>query len=100
MRLLGFVVGVLVPQLLACVGTAPAADFNRQVLLLYAESRLAPALVAADTAFRSTVSSSFGVAVDVRTEFLDLPPTPSVRSPVSARDRARPTCRSRFAKTR
>jgi signal transduction histidine kinase len=47
------------------------------VLLLYAESRLAPALVRADAAFRSTVSSGAGTPVDFRTEFLDLPPTPS-----------------------
>ena len=79
MRLIGLVVGVLVTQLLACAGTAHAADFNRprQVLLLYAESRLAPGLVAADAAVRSTISSGFGAPVDVRTEFLDLPPTPS-----------------------
>jgi FixJ family two-component response regulator len=40
------------------VGTAPAADLDRhrQVLLRYAESRLAPGLVAADAAFRSTTS--------------------------------------------
>ena len=77
MRPLGLVVAALVCQLLAWAGTATAAESGRprQVLLLYAESRLAPGLVAADAAFRSTVSSGFGAPVDFRTEFLDLPPT-------------------------
>ena len=48
------------------------------MLLLYAESRLAPAIVEADAAFRSTVSSGLGAPVVFYTEFLDLPPTPSV----------------------
>jgi hypothetical protein len=79
MRLLGVVVAALVWQLLACAGTATAADSDlpRQVLLLYAESRLLPALVEADAAFRSTVASSLGAPVVFHTEFLDLPPTPS-----------------------
>ena len=47
------------------------------MLLLYAETRLAPALIQADAAFRSTVSSRLGAPVDFRTEFLDLPPRPS-----------------------
>ncbi len=77
MRQLGVVVGAFVWLLLAWAGTATAADNDRprEVLLLYAESRLAPGLVAADAAFRSTVSSDFGAPVDFRTEFLDLPPT-------------------------
>jgi signal transduction histidine kinase/ABC-type uncharacterized transport system substrate-binding protein len=77
MRPLGLVVAALVCQLLAWAGTATAADSDRprQVLLLYAESRLAPGLIAADAAFRSTVSSGFSAPVDFRTEFLDLPPT-------------------------
>src|SRR5687768_2589676 len=60
--------------------TASAAgpDRPRQVLLLYAESRLAPAIVEADAAFRSTVSLGLGAPVVFYTEFLDLPPTPSV----------------------
>jgi signal transduction histidine kinase len=79
MRLLGVVVGALVWLLLAWAGTATAADSDRprQVLLLYAESRLLPALVEADAAFRSTVASSLGAPVVLHTEFLDLPPTPS-----------------------
>ena len=60
--------------------TASAAgpDRPRQVLLLYAESRLAPAIVEADAALRSTVSLGLGAPVVFYTEFLDLPPTPSV----------------------
>ena len=79
MRLLGVVVGALVLHLLACAGTATAADSTRtrQVLLLYAESRLLPGLVEADEAFRATVTSGLGPQVDFRTEFLDLPPTQS-----------------------
>ena len=78
MRLLGIVVGALA-WLLACAGTAPAADpaRPRSVLLLYAETRLAPALIQADAAFRATVSAQLGAPVDFRTEFLDLPPRPS-----------------------
>lgn len=78
MRMLGVVVGALV-WLLACAGAATAADPARSgsVLLLYAETRLAPALIQADAAFRSTVSSRLGAPVDFRTEFLDLPPRPS-----------------------
>ena len=53
------------------------SDQPRQVLLLYAESRFLPAIVEADSAFRSTVSSGLGAPVNFRTEFLDLPPTPS-----------------------
>jgi signal transduction histidine kinase len=80
MQRLGVVVGALVWALLACVGPATAGgpDGSRQVLLLYAESRLAPALVQADAAFRSTVSSSPGALVEFHTEFLDLPPRQSV----------------------
>ena len=79
MRLLGVVVGALVCQLLAWAGAATAADVNRprQVLLLYAESRLQPSIVEADAAFRSTVSSGMGAPVNFHTEFLDLPPTSS-----------------------
>jgi signal transduction histidine kinase len=79
MRLLGAVVAALVWQLFACAGSATAADADRppHVLLLFAESRLLPALVEADAAFRSTVSSSLGSSVVFHTEFLDLPPTPS-----------------------
>src|SRR5213593_1223000 len=79
MRLLGLVVAVLVCQLLGWAGTATAADSDRprQVLLLYTESRLLPAIVEADAAFRSTVSSDLGALVDFRTEFLDLPSTSS-----------------------
>lgn len=76
MRLLGVVVAALIWAVTAFTGTAAAAsDRHVQVLLLYAESRLAPAIVAADTAFRSTLASSYGAPVDFRTEFLDLPPT-------------------------
>jgi hypothetical protein len=59
MRLLSLVVGAVVWSLLAWAGTATAADSDRprQVLLLYAESRLLPAIVEADAAFRSTVAS-------------------------------------------
>jgi len=79
MPMLGVVVGALVWSLLAWTGTATAADDDRhrQVLLLYAESRLLPAIVSADATFRSTLSSSLGAPVDFRTEFLDLPATPN-----------------------
>jgi hypothetical protein len=56
------------------------------VLLLYAESRLLPALVEADAAFRSTVASSLGAPVVFHTEFLDLPPTPSATYEQRLRD--------------
>ena len=77
MRPLCLVVGALVWHLLACAGTATAenSDRPRLVLLLYAESRLLPAVVEADAAFRSTITSGLGAPVDFRTEFLDLPPT-------------------------
>jgi len=52
-------------------------DRPRHVLLLYAESRLLPAIVSADEAFRSTVASGLGAPVVFHTEFLDLPSTPS-----------------------
>jgi signal transduction histidine kinase len=79
MRLLAVVVAALLWAVTAFAGTAAAAsDRHAQVLLLYAESRLTPGFVAADTAFRSTVTSGFGAPVDFRTEFLDLPSTPSV----------------------
>src|SRR6266481_8588709 len=62
----------------ACAdSTAAASDRHAQVLLLYAESRLAPAFTVVDAAFRSTITSAFGAPVDFRTEFLDLPPTPN-----------------------
>jgi signal transduction histidine kinase len=79
MPMLGVVVGALVWVLLTWTGTATAADDDRhrQVLLLYAESRLLPAIVSADATFRSTLSSSLGAPVDFRTEFLDLPATPN-----------------------
>jgi signal transduction histidine kinase len=79
MRLGGIVVGALAWFLLGWVGTATAADDARHptVLLLYAETRLAPALIQADAALRSTVSAGLSEPVDFRTEFLDLPPTPS-----------------------
>ena len=78
MRRLGVVVAALIWAVAAFTGSAAAAsDRHARVLLLYAESRLAPALVAADTAFRSTIASGFGAPVDLRTEFLDLPPAPS-----------------------
>jgi len=88
MRPLGLVVGALVCQLLGWVGTAPAADSDRprQVLLLYAESRLAPGLVAADAGVRSTISSGLGAPVDFRTEFLDLPPTRDAAYGLQLRD--------------
>jgi signal transduction histidine kinase len=47
------------------------------VLLLYAESRVLPAIIEADTAFRSTVASGLGAPVIFHTEFLDLPSTQS-----------------------
>ncbi len=53
------------------------ADGPRQILLLYAESRLLPAVIEADAAFRATVSAGSGVPVVFHTEFLDLPPTRS-----------------------
>jgi signal transduction histidine kinase len=79
MHLLGVIVGLLVWPLLAWATSATAADADRprQVLLLYAESRLLPGLIEADAAFRSTVASSLGAPVVFHTEFLDLPPTPS-----------------------
>ena len=79
MRLFGLVVAALVCQLLGWAGTATAADSDRprQVLLLYTESRLLPAIVEADAAFRSTVSPDLGALGDFRTEFLDLPSTSS-----------------------
>src|SRR4030095_2553212 len=79
MPMLGGVVGALVWSLLAWTGTTTAGDDDglRQVLLLYAESRLLPAIVSADATFRSTLSSSLGAPVDFRTEFLDLPATPN-----------------------
>ena len=75
----GVVVAALVCQFLGWAGAATAADSDRprEVLLLYAESRLLPGLVEADAAFRSTVTSSLGAPVSFHTEFLDLPPTPS-----------------------
>jgi hypothetical protein len=79
MRPFGLAVGALVCQLLAWVGPAPAAESDRprQVLLLYAESRVLPAIIEADTAFRSTVASGLGAPVIFHTEFLDLPSTQS-----------------------
>jgi signal transduction histidine kinase len=79
MPMLGVVVGALVWSLLAWTGAVTAADDDRhrQVLLLYAESRLLPAIVSADATFRSTLSSNLGAPVDFRTEFLDLPATPN-----------------------
>jgi signal transduction histidine kinase len=79
MRLFGVVVAALVWQFLGWAGPATAADSDRprEVLLLYAESRLLPALVEADAAFRSTIASSLGAPVSFHTEFLDLPPTVS-----------------------
>jgi signal transduction histidine kinase len=79
MPMLGVVVGAFIWSLLAWTGTATAADDDQhqQVLLLYAESRLLPAIVSADATFRSTLSSSLGAPVDFRTEFLDLPATPN-----------------------
>ncbi len=76
LRLIGVVVAALVWPLLGWAATATAADSDRprSVLLLYAETRLAPALIQADAAFRSTVSSQLSAPVDFRTEFLDLPP--------------------------
>jgi hypothetical protein len=77
MRLFGVVVAALVWQFLGWAGPATAADSDRprEVLLLYAESRLLPGLVEADAAFRSTVTSSLGAPVSFHTEFLDLPPS-------------------------
>src|SRR6266481_3104510 len=88
MRLLGVVVAALVWHLLAWAGTATAADTDRprQVLLLYAESRLLPSIVEADAAFRSTVASGLGAPVVFHTEFLDLPPTPSAEYERHLRD--------------
>ena len=87
MRLLRVVVAALIWAVLAFTGTAAAAsDRHAQVLLLYAESRLTPGFVAADTAFRSTIASGFGAPVDFRTEFLDLPPTPSAEYERHLRD--------------
>jgi signal transduction histidine kinase len=79
MRLFGIAVGALSWLLLACAGTATAANPERprHVLLLYAESRLLPAIVSADEAFRSTVALGLGAPVVFHTEFLDLPSTPS-----------------------
>ena len=45
---------------------------GRQVLLLYTEPRLTPAIVAVDTAFRSTMESRSPVPVSFYTEYLDL----------------------------
>ena len=53
------------------------ADGPRQILLLYAESRLLPAVIDADAAFRATVSAGSNDPVVFHTEFLDLPPTRS-----------------------
>ena len=79
MRLFGIAAGTLCWLLVASAGTATAAnpDRPRHVLLLYAESRLLPAIVSADEAFRSTVASGLGAPVVFHTEFLDLPSTPS-----------------------
>ena len=79
MRLFGLVAGALVWQFVAWAGTATAADANqpRHVLLLYAEARLAPAIIQIDAAFRATVASKLGAPVVFHTEFLDLPATPS-----------------------
>ena len=51
------------------------ADRPKHILLLYAESRLLPAVIDADAAFRATVSAGSGVPVVFHTEFLDLPAT-------------------------
>jgi hypothetical protein len=80
MRVFRVVVAALVWQFLGWAGPATAADSDRprEVLLLYAESRLLPGLVEADAAFRSTVTSSLGAPVSFHTEFLDLPPSGAV----------------------
>ena len=79
MRPRGFIVAALACHLLVGPGPAIGAEsaHPRRVLLLYAESRLTPALIQADTALRTTVASGLGAPVDFRTEFLDLPPTSS-----------------------
>jgi len=78
MRLVGVVVAAFIWAVPAFTGTTAAvSDRHAQVLLLYAESRLAPAFTVVDAAFRSTITSGFGAPVDFRTEFLDLPATPN-----------------------
>jgi len=88
MRSFGVVVAALVWPLLAWTAHATAADPDqpRNVLVLYADSRLLPAIVEGDTAFRSTVASIPGVQVVFHTEFLDLPPTPSAAYKQRLRD--------------
>jgi signal transduction histidine kinase len=54
-------------------GPAPAGPgAARRVLLLYGEPRLTPAIVAVDTAIRSTIESRSPVPVTFYTEYLDL----------------------------
>ncbi len=71
--------GALAGYLLAWPAFLAAGDPDgpRHILLLYAESRLLPAVVEADAAFRATVSAGSNGPVVFHTEFLDLPPTRS-----------------------
>ena len=71
--------GVLALYALAWPAFVAAEDAGRprHILLIYAESRLLPAVVDADAAFRATVSAGSSAPVVFHTEFLDLPPTRS-----------------------
>jgi signal transduction histidine kinase len=51
---------------------ASSADHGRRVLLLYTESRLTPAIVALDEAFRSTLEARSPAPVTFYTEYLDV----------------------------
>ena len=51
---------------------SPPLEPGRRVLILYTESRLTPAIVAADTAIRSTLAARSAVPVFFYTEYLDL----------------------------
>jgi hypothetical protein len=67
-----FAVVAVVMLWVLTAGQSPAKPPSAQVLLVYTEPRLTPALVALDTAFRSTMESGSPAGVFFYTEYLDL----------------------------